>query len=461
MRVEKHDAGPAKRILAAMITDPAVCGRIAAHWSGGLFRGKWENIVGGWCAKYFTKYETAPGVEIETAFRAWAADAKDDATVQLVESFLQTISKEYEKRRPDSAEYIIDLAAEHFNENRMLSLADEIKTDIANGDRKRAAERLNAYHRIELGTGGGVDVIQDKAAIKAALTDAAADYFSYDGGLKYFFDGMLGPDIFLAFQAPMKRGKTFWQIDMAWRAMLARRRVAFFEIGDMSQNQIMRRFAVRATGRPLKRTTAPVLWPRRLEMDGNKAIVTHKSGKWGSDLNWETAWKACKKIVGDLESKESFLRLSCHPSGTINVPGIAGILAGWERKKWCPEIVVIDYADLLAPISQKDMLHAIDENWSALRGLSESRHCLVVTATQAKAAAFGVETMNEGHFAQNNRKMAHVVGMVGINMTHREKREGLCRLNWLQRREGDFDIEAVCHVAGCLAVAQPAIKSIF
>lgn len=460
MRVEKHDAGPSKRVLTAMIMDSAVCGRIAAHWGGGLFRGKWENLVGGWCAKYFTKYETAPGVEIETAFRAWAQDAKDDSTVQLVESFLHTLSGEYEKRRPDSAEYIIDMAGKHFNETRMLALADGIKNDIANGERDRAAERLNGYHRIELGAGGGVDVIQDKAAIKAALTDAAADYFSYDGGLKYFFDGMLGPDIFLAFQAPMKRGKTFWQMDMAWRAMLAKRRVAFFEIGDMSQNQIMRRFVVRATERPLKPATG-ILFPKHLEMDGEKPQVTHKKGDWSKPLTWETAWAACKKITGDLESKESFLRLSCHPSGTINVPGIAGVIAGWERKKWCPEIIVIDYADLLAPISQKDMLHAIDENWSALRGLSESRHCLVVTATQAKASAFGTETMNESHFAQNNRKMAHVVGMVGINMTHKEKRDGLCRLNWLQRREGNFDIGAVCHVAGCLALAQPAVKSIF
>ena len=122
MKVERMDAQVSKRILTSMITDPAVCGRIAAHWGAGLFRGKWENIVGGWCAKYFTKYETAPGVEIETAFRAWAQDAKDDSTIQLVESFLHTLSGEYEKRGADSAEYIIDLAAEHFKETRMLEI---------------------------------------------------------------------------------------------------------------------------------------------------------------------------------------------------------------------------------------------------------------------------------------------------------------------------------------------------
>jgi replicative DNA helicase len=153
--------------------------------------------------------------------------------------------------------------------------------------------------------------------------------------------------------------------------------------------------------------------------------------------------------------------LSVHPSASVNVPKIEAILNGWERAGWVPDIIIIDYADLLAPITAREQLHQIDETWAALRGLSQSRHCLVVTATQASAQSFRAETINETHFSGNKLKLAHVTGMVGISATPAERSIGISRLNWIVRREGEFDTDRVCHCAGCLAIANPAIKSIF
>jgi hypothetical protein len=466
MKVEKRDAGPAKRILTAMITDSSVCGRIAAHWAdGGLFRGKWENLVGGWCVRHYRHYEKSPGREIETAFGRWAEDAKDPDTVKLVENFLGALSAEYEQRSPENADYVVDLAAQHFNRNKMRKSAEAVLADLEQGDDARARERFNQHTHIELGVGAGIDVVNDRGAMREAFKAAQNDFFQYNEGLKYFFDGTLCPDSLIGFQASMKRGKTFWQIDLAWRAMLAKLRVAFFEIGDMSQNQIMRRFGSRAAFRPIRATPKhrPVLYPTFLEIDshGKKCAVTHKRGYFRKPLDWRTAWKACKKITGDLESRETFLRLSCHPTKSVSVPDIVSILESWERARWVPQIIVIDYADLLAPINAREPLHQIEENWAAMRALSMQRHCLVVTATQAKATALRAETMNESHFSGNQLKYAHCNGMVGLAMTVAEKKLGITRVNWLARREGEFDTEREAHVAGALAIAQPAIKSIF
>jgi hypothetical protein len=466
LKTERVDAGPARRILTAMVVNDAVAGRVVPQWrDGGLFAGKWENLIGGWVVKYSKKYGRAPGREIESMFARWAADAKDPATVELVESFLSVLSAEYEKSAPESTDYIIDAAAAHFNRVRLGKLADEIRADLADGADARAEERLNKYGRVELGVGAGIDVTRDKNALAAALADADEDLVKYDEGLKYFFEGAMVRDSFVGFMAAMKRGKTFWQIDLAWRAMRQGRRVAFFEIGDMSQNQIMRRFAVRAAKQPLKptRPDKPILYPVFIETDGNgkKATVTHKKWEFPAALDYATARAAMKRVTGDSAGPETKLRLSVHPTVSINVPGVANVLDGWERVGWVPDIVVIDYADLLAPINAKEPLHAIDETWAALRGLSQSRHCLVVTATQANAQSFRAETLNETHFAGNKLKFAHVTGMVGISATPAEKAVGLSRVNWLVRREGEFDTDKVCHCAGCLAVAAPAVKSIF
>jgi hypothetical protein len=466
MRIDKADPGPAKRILTAMVTSDAVAGRIAAHWvSEGLFAGKWENIVGGWACKYFKKYGRAIGKEIQSRFAVWAVDAKDNSTVELVESFLGGLSDEYERNGDDNPDHIVDLAATYFNRQKMVRLTDLIRSDIADGADVRAAERLQKFSRIELGVGAGIDVIQDDEALKAAFADAGEDLVTYDEGLKYFFRGVLTRDALVAFQASEKKGKSFWLQDLAWRAMLQKRRVAYFECGDNSQNQIMRRFAVRAAARPLRRTRKadPLLYPTYLEREPNsrKCSVTHRRGHFRDPLDYDRAKIAMDKLSGGVGDGTPYLRLSCHPTATIGVPGIVGVLEAWDRLGWTPDIICIDYADLLAPISQQDRIHQIEETWAALRALSQSRHCLVVTATQANAAALRAETIDATHFSGNKKKMAYVTAFIGISQTGAEKRMGVCRLNYFQRREGDFDTEKCCYVAGCLAIANPAIKSIF
>ena len=52
-----------------------------------------------------------------------------------------------------------------------------------------------------------------------------------------------------------------------------------------------------------------------------------------------------------------------------------------------------------------------------------------------------------------------MTGMVGINATEKEKDRGITRLNWVVLREKAFSSYRCVYVAGCLAIAHPAIKS--
>ena len=51
--------------------------------------------------------------------------------------------------------------------------------------------------------------------------------------------------------------------------------------------------------------------------------------------------------------------------------------------------------------------------------------------------------------------------MFGINMSTDEKDAGVSRINVINRREGDFNSRRPAYVAGCLALANPAIVSVF
>lgn len=464
MKVDTHEAGTEKRVLTAMVVDTVVLGRVAEQWSReGLFRVRWCNLVGKWCVQYFRKYEKAPCGDIEGLFASWAEQNEGNPAVALVDGFLQGLSSDYEALAEDTnSDYVVDLAAELFNAVALERMAEQVRGFIDRGDMVAAMDAAASWDKVEMGAGAGVDVLGDMASIREAFETKAEPLVKYSGALGEFFGDQLGRDEFVAFTGATGRGKTWWLMDIAWQAVRQKRRVAFFEVGDMSQNQIMRRFMCRAAGHPTKPPYNTRV-PEGITYDPSVGVaeVEYKNKNFGGPLTWEKAWAACEARLR--RRKEPLLRLSVHANSSINVQGINSVLNVWERGGWVPDVVVIDYADILAKPAgfNGDQRDAINESWKQMRGLSQTRHILVVTATQADANSYTAHTIGRGNFSDDRRKNDHVTGMCGINATPEEQEMGVYRLNWTKRREDAFAEGKCVHVAGNLALGRPHIVSTF
>ena len=152
--------------------------------------------------------------------------------------------------------------------------------------------------------------------------------------------------------------------------------------------------------------------------------------------------------------------MTCYPNTTLNVATIQTTLNSWERDGWIPDAIFIDYADIMAPDNTRlEKREQIDDTWRRLRALSQKKHCLVVTASQSDTPAYNSNIITKSNFSGSKTKNAHVTGMVGLNQTPEEKALGITRLNWIVRREGAFSETLCVHVAGSLALANPAIRS--
>ena len=141
-----------------------------------------------------------------------------------------------------------------------------------------------------------------------------------------------------------------------------------------------------------------------------------------------------------IKNKRRF-KLSTHANGTLSVKEIKALLDIWEREDgFVPDMIAIDYADLLVPAINTEFRHQVDNIWKGLRNLSQERHCLVVTATQADAKSYEQNRLKVSNFSEDKRKNAHVTAMYGLNQDtkDREKGLGLMRINEIVVREGEF-----------------------
>ncbi len=473
MRVEQFNSDNERSILIALINNPLVLGAVADHWQfPGLFSSPWCNDVGYWCVKHFKRYGKSPGKTIVDLFRMWASKNQDQDKIKILDRFLGSLN--FDEKPDPNVHHTLDTVGRYFNEVRRLQLADNLKNETKAGRDDKADELLAKHSRIELGEKRYVSLIQNEAAVRSIFQKVHREpLIHYPQGLGHFFRNYLRRGAFIGFMAPAKTGKTAWLVDLAYRGVCEDRRVAFFSVGDETEEQIHERFVVRMCAHPINSTNLDDSWPCRVEIPtfltapaersekNFLADVSRKDETFTVPLDEETACKRMKEIDRGFNGLDNF-RVSVHYNLSISILGIKNIIETWAKGGWVADVVIIDYADNLAPVDNKEETRdRINTTWKLMRSLSMSQHVLLVTATQTKMESYKANWLTKAHFADDRRKVDQVTGFVGINVTPEEKRQGLCRLNWIVLRGGDFDETRGVYVAGCLALANPCVKSTF
>jgi hypothetical protein len=464
LRVTRHDASPERQVVVGMLINKEVLGAIAGQWvEPGLFASKWSNVLGGWAVKHYTQYHEAPKGAIAQYFREWVETANDPATVELVESLLVSLSDEAARLKAQlEPDHLIDIAAvlvEKVNIRRTIEAAAAY-LDAGQPDKARAA--LEKSRKTEIGLDNGIDALAGPAAdslYERAIEHATERIIEYPDALGNFFGDSLYRGAFVAFWGKPKIGKSYIIQDLMWQAIEQGRNVAYFECGDSTEIELFQRFASRTCRRPI--AAEPYHVPTAIETFANTRKVP--------DVQQERYETKGKMTPGEERRARhqlfdpGRLRVSCHPSASISVNGIEGILDRWAREGWHPSVCLVDYADILAPIDRHlDKRDQVNQTWIALRGLSQRRHCLVGTLSQIKADGYNEWLMDRSAFADDSRKLAHVTSVYGINQTPAEKEVGVYRLNYVEGRGLKFFSEKKCvYTAGCLSIARPFMLSSF
>lgn len=439
-------------ILHGIATDPVVCSKIASCWNGSLFSDEAMNTITGWCVDHMRRYGVPPNGELKLLFEKWASTA-DEERARAVEAKLIAVSKRFKdaKTNPD---YVLDRAGHYFSKVEIQRRLTEAQQALDRDEVREAHEQMIGTNLVQLGSGSVTSLCNDFLSWREALDEEREKpLLRYPQQLERFFGTSVCRDSLLAFMGPDKSGKSFFILDCGFRALRGGYKVVLFEVGDMSKHQVMCRMASRFAKRPIgaKSYRVPVGVDEEGEFTWKRKVTTKRM----------TPGEVFREVKRGCRGRDMF-RLSCHGNSTIDVHGIESILRDWGRTGWVPDVVLIDYADILAPPAGiKDQLEQVDVTWKSLRRLSQEFHCLVVTATQSNAAAYSNKhtTLRKQHFSGRKTKLAHVTGMVGLNVSDEFRGKGLTGLNWVVRRDDAYSESKMVRVAGCFDIANPAMKS--
>lgn len=362
MKVESFDGKRGRTVLAHMVTSTPVLARVAARWTTrGLFGSPWENVVGTWCVEFYRKHDKAPRKAIRTLYEQWAEHHQDKDTARLVERFLAHVSEEHEAEGKLATDHVLDIAGRHFNEVAAVRLKEDIESAVDAGRPDKVTKLVNDYKEVQIGSTSHIDVFLDKEAVLHAFSEEPTDsLITFGNDLDRFFSRMLQRKSFVAFQGPEKSAKSFWLNELAYLAMLQRNRVAFFAIGDLTEEEMIIRIAERAAQRPSQQGYSK--WPVKLKIPTSLTLPKPKPGEEGelvpkltyelksyeNPLTGAGAWNTFQHITQrKVKSKNSYFRMSCHPSDSITIVEVRDKVRDWAADGFSADVICIASGSLV------------------------------------------------------------------------------------------------------------------
>lgn len=450
--IERVDISVESRILGNLITSTELLGRVRQIIDPTLFESPISRTVGQWVIDYFDRLGQAPEKAITDIYIARKSELKE-ADADLVYSFLKNCSASW---KPSNVKYAEDMASDFFQRKSLDRLAESIKSKANSGSVESAQRLIAEYVRPEVIHSRSIDLLRDAGPIQHAFQNDEEELFSLRGGLNRLVGGPLCRGELVAFLAPPKAGKTWWMIDSAVTAMTRSQKVLFISL-EMTEEQMVRRFWQALSGCSRYGEEAP---GSTFELNGSKwDLVTGTRETSKVDVSEE----AIRQVQSTyLSVTEGLLKIRCYPTGTLSLQKLQSELKVLEVfENFVPDVIVLDYADIMKLPSGREKRHQLDELWLGLRGITTEKKNLIITASQTgRETVAGKRDADEGNIAEAVSKLNHVTRMITINRGREDKKRGTYRLSCQTMRDGAecFEQLVVCH---CLAIGRPWMEDRF
>lgn len=123
-------------------------------------------------------------------------------------------------------------------------------------------------------------------------------------------------------------------------------------------------------------------------------------------------------------------------TGRLDIAALEAYLDGLQRfHNITPDLLIIDYADLMRLLHPDDKRGSIGQNFVDLRGLAVDRNMGVVTASQVNRTGMTAKVITEGELAEDFSKGFTVDTNITYNQTEIEEQLGLARIYVSKHRD--------------------------
>jgi len=468
-----------KQLITGIIVSDRICGELYQILNLDYLQIDYVKIITKWVFDYYIKYKEAPYTNIQSIYNVEKANLKE-AEMELISSFLFKLSERLKQEEEFNIDYLLDKILQYVKERSLIVTSQRVIDYVNAGKPNEAEKELQEYKKVARAVGGFINPFEKKyiATVIENYTKPEEERAEY----LYRLPGQLGEFIghfetgwLIAFEGPMKRGKTWWLQELTLQAIFEHLKVVFISL-EMNSYGITKRFYQiisnsgdkpeylypifdcyrNQTGtckdskrkgvgaiREVKGEKPPFNdFPNHIVCTECRGTSKFNPDNWYTKVNKSGTFSSAsiRNVEGFAEMYQNRLRIKAYPAYSASIGNIKNDLANLETiDDFIPNIIVVDYADILAPENSRlEGREKHDEVWKMLKNLASSRNCLVITATQSNRATLEKKNVKASDVSEDIRKVAHVDAMFSLNQTPVEKKAGVMRIGVVAHRWKDF-----------------------
>jgi len=495
-----------KRIVTGMITSAKFIENIRYIFNPDYFCSTHLKVIANWCYNYFEAFKKAPNKAIDDILTSKTIKMNDTER-EFLEDILGKLGEDYYDGMYDGM-YYVDMTEKYFRKRELEITVNNISVLSEKGDLEAAEKEIEKFQKVSLDINSqhiiNMGDIETVERIYKKRDEEEKNFFKLPGDLGRYLGNQKRGDV-VSYYGPAKRGKSwtlinnykhgvlskkrtlFWSIEMTDTEVLPRLNKAFYPMTDMESGMYdfpefdcihnqsgncadrLSNVCVRESDDDdddveIEKDPSHVVCTK---CKGHKNIEVRKKYKqttYKSSINRE---KDDIFAVRKLHKKykkmwNQYGRTITHPKYSLTYDMMMRDVDTLEKREdWHPDIIIIDYIDILEIGSRFDDYRQDDEKWKLLAKIAGKLDTLVITATQANKAGHSAKTLTAEHQGGFYGKNRHVNLMVGLNQEPKDKKEGIMNFGITEARNIEYIPGQVCSVLQDFKTGQAYLDSYY
>jgi replicative DNA helicase len=382
------------KVITTLLNDRIFLQQVSDIIEPTYFESQANNWIVAKIMSYYEKYRTAPTAEV---FKSELIQVED----KVLKSTIADSLKESAKYKDSTDAEYVKLTTLEFCKNQKMKVAiiesvDLLKSGKYDLIKKKVDNALKAGTDKDIGH----DYIIDVAARyeEGARTCVSTGWNVVDditnGGLA---EGELGVII-----APAGGGKSWGLVSLAANAVKAGKRVIYYTL-ELNQFYVARRFDAFFT-----------------------KIAFQNLGEE----------HAQEKIRDTMETIKGDLIVKYYPTKTASITTVSSHIEKCISQGKKPDLVIVDYADLLRPSKAGDKRLELNDIYEDLRGIGGTYEIPIWTASQANRSALEDDVIEGGKVSESYNKIMIADFIMSLSRKLNDKVGGTGRWHIIKNRFG-------------------------
>lgn len=438
-----------ENILTALCFDSQHCRIIRATVRPQLFESKMYREVAGAAMDYLDQFGEPIGDHLADELE----DVLQGDDARKASAYKRLLENLYAAREGVNGEYVVSQLQKFVRAQNVKSAIVEAVELIEDGRVDEAELAMQKGLRAQLTTFDPGINFRDPGQATAFLEHDAEPLLTGIEHLDRYGVGPARKTLYLCL-APTNRGKSWWLIHLGKWAMLQGKCVVHITL-EMSAHKTAGRYAQAffSISKHAGRARAATLVKNR---GGEVIDIGFEDLARPSLQDPDIQAYIARRVKREFKRRPPLI-IKEFPTGALTMQSLRAYLDNLERlHKITPDVVIVDYADLMSLDAQKKR-EELGELYKGLRGIAVERNLCMVTASQTNREGISSKVVDETHMSEDISKAFTADVVVSYNQTLAEHALQIARLYVAKNR--DDEARMMCLITQAYPVGQFCLDS--